>query len=216
MGCISYHEAKELLDIKNTMTSAFPARELDISLDLGRTKTVVHLTEEGVAIDRNNLVMTWDEVKSIAKKTTCFALYDDGSKPWQISTISPNTGIPASLTPPLDGPGAPTLLLGGFTMHRIAGENVNPTLDTEAKMASVRINRGNRVLDTCMGLGYTAIQAAELVGQDGSVVTIEYDQASLEVASYNPWSQGLFDGTLNIEIREGTVKTIPHSLKMLN
>jgi predicted methyltransferase len=96
-------------------------------------------------------------------------------------------------------------VLGGFTMHRISGDSINPTVDTAAKIASVKINRGNKVLDTCLGLGYTAIAAARLVGTDGdgAVTTIEYDKASLEVASYNPWSQGLFDGSLPITILEG-------------
>ena len=65
------------------------------------------------------------------------------------------------------------------------------------------------MLDTCMGLGYTAIGAAKLVGHEGKVITIEYDKASLEIASYNPWSQGLFDQILPIEILEGNERTLP-------
>ena len=42
-------------------------------------------------------------------------------------------------------PGAPTIVLGGFTMHRISGEDMNPYLDTEAKIASIPIFRGAKV-----------------------------------------------------------------------
>lgn len=203
-GCLSHHEANELLALRKENMG----RKIEFSLDLGASYRDIFLGEEGVLTDENTLILTWEEVRTIAKKKSCFSIYDDGSKPWLISTLSENTGIPASLCPPLGGPGVPTLVLGGFTMHRISGDNVNPATDTAAKLSSIRINRGNVVLDTCMGLGYTAIGAAKLVGQEGKVVTIEYDQASLEIASYNPWSQGLFDQTLPIEIFEGTVYTL--------
>ena len=57
-----------------------------------------------------------------------------------------------------------------------------------------------------MGLGYTALGAARKVGPTGRVVTIEYDEASIEMAAHNPWSQGLFDDTLPVEILQGTSK----------
>ena len=49
-------------------------------------------------------------------------------------------------------------------MHRISGENMNPGIDTEAKLASIKplyFNRDSKILDTCMGLGYTCIGAAQ-------------------------------------------------------
>ena len=47
-----------------------------------------------------------------------------------------------------------------------------------------------RVLDTCTGLGYTAIEAAKTAEQ---VITIELDPTALEVARLNPWSRELFE-----------------------
>ena len=46
-----------------------------------------------------------------------------------------------------------------------------------------------RVLDTSMGLGYTAIQAAETADE---VVSIELEPAAIKLARYNPWSKLLF------------------------
>jgi len=46
------------------------------------------------------------------------------------------------------------------------------------------------VLDTCTGLGYTAILAAK---KATSVVTVEVDPVVLELARLNPWSKELFD-----------------------
>jgi len=153
------------------------------------------------------LLATWDELTEIAtRKQGCYALYDDGSKPWRISTLSKTSGIPASLCPPLTSSGAPTMVLGGFTMHRIAGTDMNPTKDTAAKISALpNLYPGSVVLDTCCGLGYTAQGAARKVmdGGTGRVVVFEYDIASIEMCAYNPHSQGLFDGTLPISLIHG-------------
>jgi predicted methyltransferase len=44
--------------------------------------------------------------------------------------------------------GAPTMVIGGFTMHRISGEGMNPTEDTKAKLSSLKLKPGFKVLDT--------------------------------------------------------------------
>lgn len=88
-------------------------------------------------------------------------------------------------------------------MHRLSGDDMNPLQDTANKIGAVNIRKGARVLDTCMGLGYTAIGAAQQAGGEGSVTTIEFDDASVEMCAHNPWSQPLFDKSLPIEVRRG-------------
>jgi predicted methyltransferase len=82
---------------------------------------------------------------------------------------------------------APTMLVAGLPMHRI--KDTDPYHDTLAKIKAVAVTRG-RVLDTCTGLGYTAIEAARVADE---VVTIELDPAAQEIARQNPWSQALFN-----------------------
>ena len=49
------------------------------------------------------------------------------------------------------------------------------------------------MLDTCCGLGYTAIGAARLRAHGVErVVTIELDDVALEMCAHNPWSAELF------------------------
>jgi len=72
-------------------------------------------------------------------------------------------------------------------MHRV--RDVDPWADTERKIRTIAPVTG-RVLDTCTGLGYTAIVAARTAAE---VVTIELDPAILEVARLNPWSRPLFE-----------------------
>ena len=205
-GVLDHHLATTLLPLR----SAVPAESggkltIRTSIDLGKSQASVGLDSEGISAGAN-LLATWAEIETIAEERKgCWALYDDGSKPWRISAISKSTNIPASLCPPLSSSGAPTMILGGFTMHRIAGDDMNPTKDTAAKISAVAssIFPGASVLDTCCGLGYTAIAAAELVGPQGRVTTIEFDEASLEMCAFNPWSQPLFDGSLPIDVLQG-------------
>jgi predicted methyltransferase len=82
---------------------------------------------------------------------------------------------------------APTILNSGFPMHRMV--DVTPEADAMSKVAAVRPVRG-RVLDTAMGLGYTAIAAARTAD---SVCTFEIDPAVVVLAYVNPWSRPLFD-----------------------
>ena len=91
---------------------------------------------------------------------------------------------------------APTMLISGLPMHRIKG--MDPHRDTLQKIKTVKPLTG-RVLDTSMGLGYTAIQAARTAQE---VTTIELDPAVIDICRLNPWSQPLF--TLpNISLRIG-------------
>mmetsp|Transcript_10203 Transcript_10203/g.16746 ORF Transcript_10203/g.16746 Transcript_10203/m.16746 type:complete len:359 (-) Transcript_10203:120-1196(-) len=232
VGCISHHEIKPMLAHKTSAKKS--TVELECSIDLGMSKKLIYLDEMGISLkkDSKDHLATWKELEKIAKKQSgCYALYDDNSSPWKISTISETTNNPASLVPPLEASGAPTMVLGGFTMHRIAGDDVNPTIDTKHKLSSIQIkNPRARILDTCMGLGYTATAAARKIQacireeenkegmspqvfatststtnefEMGYVTTIEYDEASVEMCAFNPWSQQLFDKSLPIEILQG-------------
>jgi predicted methyltransferase len=191
---------------------------LEASIDLGKSMSTVLLDEEGLHLgDQSGAVLcNWDEIAKICKKkNSCWALYEDGSAPWSISAMSSTTGNPASLCAPLDAGGAPTIILGGFTMHRIKGENMNPMTDTNNKLACIKIPKGGKVLDTCMGLGYTAIAATKEAwdGSHAKTITIEYDDVSLEMAAHNPWSSELFDPEWPIEIMNGDACSITESFE---
>jgi predicted methyltransferase len=203
VGVVGRFEATKLLELKKAALNA--PIEHNMSINMGKTTTSLILDEIGVRLGSSSaLLMTWDQVKKVGKKESrCYALYDDGAAPWHVSTLSENTGIPASLCPPLDEQGAPTIILGGFTMHRLKGDGMNPLEDTANKLSAIRIRKGAIVLDTCMGAGYTAIGAAKATGPDGHVTTIEYDDASVAMCAHNPWSQELFDGSMPIDMLRG-------------
>jgi len=83
----------------------------------------------------------------------------------------------------------PTIEINGIRMHRTKG--TNPLQDTRNKVNAVKPGEGETVLDTCMGLGYTAIEASK---RGAYVITIEKDPNVIELARINPWSRELFTG----------------------
>ena len=78
--------------------------------------------------------------------------------------------------------------IDGVRMHRTVG--TTPEVDARVKLDVLGVD-GGRVLDTCTGLGYTALEALRRGGE--LVVSVERRAGVLRLAGLNPWSAGLFD-----------------------
>ena len=157
-------------------------KEVSTSLDLGLTRTEVLLEADRVVFSDAEW-LSWDSLEEISESDTgCYLV--EGRRAYKIQQFSEFLGRAYSLMPT---EGAPTLLVSGIPMHRIKG--TDPHRDTLTKIRAIAPVVG-RVLDTCTGLGYTAIEAAKTAEQ---VVTIELDPTVLEVARLNPWSRALFE-----------------------
>lgn len=154
-----------------------------ISLDLNLSLTPVQLTAAGVVLP-DDQELPWIEVEMIAAdENTCFFIED--GEAIKIQFFSDFLNRAYTLYPTES---APTMLVSGLPMHRIRG--TNPHEDTRAKIKAAQ--PVGQVLDTGMGLGYTAIAAAKRGGVE-KVTTVELDPAVVKVCSLNPWSQGLFE-----------------------
>jgi len=150
------------------------------SLDLG-------LTTSAVALETPNIILpdgqrlSWEAIEDIGhNESVCFAIEDNSAIKIQFYSEFLNRFY--SLMPTER---APTLLVSGISMHRIKG--MDPHQDTLRKLRTIAPIDG-QVLDTCTGLGYTAIEAAKTAER---VITIELDPTVLEVARLNPWSRRL-------------------------
>lgn len=155
------------------------------SFDLGKTRDALHWDDDGVRIPETEGRIPWSEIEHLARHPhRCASIEEDGSLA-PVNTHSAATNRQASLWAIEDG--APTLMLAGFPMHRTKG--ITPWDDTLAKIAAAAPIAG-KVLDTTMGLGYSAIAAAKTAL---SVTTVELDPAVVEMAKANPWSSGLFE-----------------------
>ncbi|MBE0690352.1 MAG: spermine synthase [Anaerolineae bacterium] len=170
----------------NSLVPAFDARQnghdrAAISPDLGLTTVEISLDSDGLQFP-DGTRLQWLDAQEIRKDDVgCYAFEAGAIR--KIQAFSEVTNLHVSLMPTK---GAPTMLVAGFPMHRI--KNTDPLRDTQSKIKTIAPMTG-RVLDTNMGLGYTAIAAARTAQ---AVVTIELDPAVVEVAAQNPWSRDLF------------------------
>ncbi|ABM79901.1 class I SAM-dependent methyltransferase [Hyperthermus butylicus] len=96
---------------------------------------------------------------------------------------------------------APTLLINGIHMHRIVGVR-GPLHDSQLKVSRLGVRRGDRVLDTCTGLGYTTIIASS---RGATVYTIEVSEYVLSIASLNPASWLLANENVRIVHADATI-----------
>lgn len=188
MLVLSHIQAQELL-----VAHSGGAARLDVSFDLGLSRIQAQLEPQGVRLSDGSS-LAWEALTSIAEdENGCYLLSqtpgDSESRGVlfieKIQFYSELTFRFYSLYPTS---GAPTMLVSGLPMHRIKG--TDPHRDTLEKIRAAR-PAGN-VLDTCTGLGYTAIEASQLANVT-HVTTIELDPTALQVCRANPWSQALFD-----------------------
>jgi uncharacterized protein len=136
--------------------------------------------------------VTFEQLAKMAKKQRvgayeCF--FDGETPPQKIAGISDTTQRTASLQPLVDGK-PPTVVLGGFGMHRFKG--TDPAADTVSKIRALGSAAAyGCVLDICTGLGYTAIALADIPTVT-AVTTIELDPVMVDMQQRNPWSERLF------------------------
>lgn len=152
------------------------------SLDLGISE-VDAIIEPGYVMLSPDITLPVEVVEEIARdRNACFPVEKGKAK--KIQMFSEHANLFYSLLPT---DSAPTLMISGVPMHRV--HHANPYLDTQSKLKALGRISGH-VLDTCTGLGHTAIRAAM---KAASVVTVELDPVVLELARLNPWSRQLFD-----------------------
>ena len=99
----------------------------------------------------------------------------------------------------------PLLEIDGLRMQLV--KNFGTPLDYAKEVVKgLRVPAAGRavVLDTCMGLGYTAIEAAKRPSV-GKVITCEFSDAVITLARWNPLSEGLFEKKGKIEVLSGSV-----------
>lgn len=155
--------------------------KISCSLDLGISNVDLLIQDRGVFLPSGE-VLEWEALIEIsAAKNSCFVVH--GSELEKITRFSYRTNRVYGLMPTS---AAPTLLVSGIPMHRI--KDTTPDLDTLEKIKAIKPIHGH-ILDTSMGLGYTAIEAAKYADQ---LTTIELEPAVEEIASINPWSRDLF------------------------
>jgi predicted methyltransferase len=170
---ISGKQLRLLFDLKDSKQEF-----ILFNLDLSKTDKNyrVYLKKDGIFFNQVGLLVSWDLVKKYSKKEELLYLIDrDGLVPllfYKDKVYRVLSTIP------------PSLELNGIRMHKS-----NVYEDVRSKIDVLNIKNGSLVLDTCMGFGYTAIEAAKL---GAKVITVEKDSFVVELAKLNPYSKQLF------------------------
>jgi len=150
--------------------------ETALRVDFGQREAKCHVQGSKLAVGKYTIDLT----KKL-KDSFCYLLNSEGLNP--IAFFSQKTGRFYKLLATKDWP---TIVIGSVPMHRV--RDVSPKEDTLAKIKALK-PKGN-VLDTCTGLGYTAIAAAE---RSDRVLTCENDPEVRFMAKLNPFSKELFN-----------------------
>jgi predicted methyltransferase len=173
-------------------------QSVTISADLGKSTITAAITPTGLTFPSGER-LSWLNIEKIKKShANCFVIEDESIK--SIQVFSEHTNRVCSLLPTK---GVPSMLIAGFTMHRII--DTDPMQDTLQKVATIAPIIGT-VLDTATGLGYTAIEAARTAQH---VVTIELDPGAQQIASLNPWSQELFHNPKIEQVMGDAFEVVP-------
>lgn len=157
-----------------------------VSLDLNRSRSVVHLLDETVRLP-DGAEVSYEALRSLARR---------GKKVFVLINREPVAVERRShyYYKLMATGSAPTLEISGIKMHRSQG--CCPYGQAEQIVRAV-VHPGDRVLDSCGGLGYTALWAARLGAE--RVVSLERDLDVLELARLNPWSEEyFFDGRIDV------------------
>jgi len=176
---ISKYQAAQMLD-----AVAAGKGSAESSADLGVSPVTVSLKPPYAVIDGVPR-LSFEQLEIIAADDTCYLVEEEAVS--KISFFLKETGRVYKLfATGLKTP--PTAEISGIRMHRTKG--IDPWADTLEKLKSLGRIRG-RVLDCCMGLGYTAIASLKAGAEE--VYTVEEDEGMRMLAKINPWSFGLQD-----------------------
>jgi uncharacterized protein len=177
------------------------APEVDASLDLGLSTVRLPL-EEGTARLPDGQTLARGVLETVVgNPDSVYAVMEDRVE--KVTWFDPGTGRVYTLR--ATG-GWPALEISGILMHRI--KDVDPEADAASKIAAIAPVRGHG-LETCCGLGYSAIHAARTADR---VTVFEVDPNVLEMARINPYSAPLFEEDGPIQVRNEDVATAIVSL----
>jgi hypothetical protein len=165
-----------------------------MSLDLGVSKSHVHISDMGVEMP-DGQVVSIDTLKKLHKRRSlndCFMIADDDVK-W-LYAFEDNAAYKL-YEPKIDWP--TTISINGSFMHTVSTST--PMQEAHMKVRALGKVHGN-ILDTVFGLGYTSA----LLASNGAerVTSYEISSTVLELARLNPWSSGAFKSGIQVENRD--------------
>ncbi|MBU1342038.1 MAG: hypothetical protein KKE44_03130 [Proteobacteria bacterium] len=160
-------------------------KSIFLSLDLNLSKREWQLEQDRLILDTNT-VMDAERLVSISSfKNKLFIFQNNTLAPVEVRSNGYYKLVPTA--------GAPILEIDGIKMHRT--KQIDPLTDARLKTQLV-VKANDLVLDTCGGLGYSALFALKAGAQ--KVISFETSQAVITLRNLNPWLASLADNRLEL------------------
>ncbi|MCL5007237.1 MAG: methyltransferase domain-containing protein [Candidatus Marsarchaeota archaeon] len=166
--------------------------KLQTSLDLGLSKSVVEKSSSGVTFPGGQFISIekLQHARRRHRDEDCFTI--EGDSMFYLYRFDGKTAY-RLYEPKKDWP--PTLWINGSMMHTVS---VSKPTDEAMEKARELGRRPGMVLETCFGLGYSAIALIQKCGAIG-VSSHEISSDVLDIARENPWSgKALSDSRINV------------------
>lgn len=161
-------------------------KEIEISLDLGISKSIVKLSKNEIILPDKTTVQP---IKIKPKDKTCYLI--ENNKFVKLQFFSEKTNKLYKLIPTSN---KPILKISATSMHK------KPFIE---KIKNLQLK--GKILDSGSGLGYTAIAASQSANQ---IITIEWDPNVILIAKLNPYSQKLYTNKNITQINADLTKEI--------
>lgn len=158
---------------------------IDISVDLNLSRATFPLGGDELVLDADNR-LSRAELQRIAGKENRIFYLQGG----ELEVLEDRDNGYYKLVPTEQ---APLLEISGVKMHISKG--VNP-FESAGQMAAQVVKPGDRVLDTCSGLGYAASAALKFGARE--VVSVERSSTVMALRQKNPWSQRIFGENIHL------------------
>ncbi len=151
----------------------------------------------GIAVDRFNVekhineipLLTPELVEEIKDSRTVYFYNQETQELYRVERRENGYKALVAIRPEIQY----TLDINGIHMHRVKG--ISPLKDAWLKVEAAKVKKGHIVLDTCTGLGYTALESLK---RGARVVTVEIDPDVIWIARHNPYSRGLANDNVTI------------------
>jgi predicted methyltransferase len=163
------------------------SRTLEVSLDLNLGRRRVDVAGDAFAVEGTPIpLLGLERIATAGRKAFRLVTGREAAVPRDpaVAGWKPLEILAGGYHQIVTTPGSPTVEIDGIQMHRTSGTDPFESAGLAARSV---VRSGHRVLDTCGGLGYTAIQAVRAGASD--VVSAEPGAGVLHLRRLNPWSR---------------------------
>ncbi len=152
------------------------AKHIEVSLDLNLSEKQWEISDNRLVLEPGN-TLDIQELEPVCRTENKIFIFENQQlKPLEFRGQGYYKLVPTTTVP--------TLEINGIKMHR--SKDIDPLTDARLKTQKV-VRPGDVVLDTCGGLGYSALYALKAGAQ--KVISTEKDPAVLYLRKLNPWTE---------------------------